>query len=487
MLYSMDLMVLNLAIPQLSLELKPSASELLWIVDIYGFFLAGALITMGTLGDRIGRRKILLIGSGVFAITSAIAAFSKSAEMLIFMRAVQGIAGATLAPSTLSLIRVLFRNPKQRAQAVGLWGTSFSIGGLIGPLVGGALIEHFWWGSVFLINVPFMIVLLLIAPKLLPEFKDENGGEIDLISAALSLTAILLIIFSLKKFAETGFQSLSVISLLAGLVLGAIFIRRQEHLEHPLVDVNLFKNFTFNTLILTNALTMSIFFGTFLFQTQYMQLVLGFSPLVAGLWSLPSTFAMILSSSLSPLLAKKIKPAYIMSFGLFLGTVAFFIISRVNGIQDLGLMIFGTVLQSFGAPPVLLFTTNMLVNSAPPEKAGAAAAISETGNEMGGALGIAILGSIGTFIYRREMTNAVLENINPEIKKTAATTLENAIEVAKSAGTAGDNIITQAKVAYTASFSSVMLIGAVVLAVLSFLVITKLRHVQLEAEHGEQS
>lgn len=487
MLYSMDLMVLNLAIPQLSLDLHPSASQLLWIVDIYGFFLAGSLITMGTLGDLIGRRKILLVGSSIFAVASAIAAFSRSAEMLIVMRAIQGIAGATLAPSTLSLIRVLFKNPKQRAQAVGLWGTSFSLGGLIGPLVGGALIEHFWWGSVFLINVPILILLLIIAPKLLPEFKDENGGKLDLLSAAVSLVSILLIVFALKKFAEVGFQAVAVISAIVGLALGGFFIRRQEQLEHPLIDVNLFKGFTFNALILTNSLTMSVFFGTFLFQTQYIQLVMGFSPLLAGMWSLPSTVAMIISSSLSPQLAKKIKPAFIMGFGLFLGAIGFIIISRVNGAQDLGWLILGSVFQSLGTPPVLLFTTNMLVNSAPPEKAGAAAAISETGNEMGGALGIAILGSVGTFIYRQQMSQIILGNINPGIKKVASTTLENAIEIAKSAGSASESLISQSKGAYTMAFSSVMLIGSAVLAMLSVLVIAKLHHVKLEDEHGDHS
>ncbi|RZA14990.1 MAG: MFS transporter [Proteobacteria bacterium] len=331
MIYSMDLTVLNLAIPQLSLALKPSASQLLWIVDIYGFFIAGSLITMGTLGDRIGRRKMLLIGAFVFALASAFAAFSKTPEMLIFTRALQGMAGATLAPSTLSLIRVLFRDPKQRAMAVGLWGTSFSAGGIIGPVVGGALIEHFWWGSVFLINLPIMILLLFVGPRLLPEFKDEAAGQIDIASAALSLVSILLVIFGLKKIAEDGLSSLPFVTIALGLILATLFIRRQKHLTSPLIDLKLFSSPTFDTLILVNAMTMFAFFGTFLFNTQYLQLVLGLSPLTAGLWSLPSSIGMIASSSLSPLLAHKIRPAIIMAIGLCMGVMGYALLASVGG------------------------------------------------------------------------------------------------------------------------------------------------------------
>ena len=183
LLYSMDLTVLNLAIPQLSVDLKPSAAQLLWIVDIYGFMVAGSLITMGTLGDRIGRRKLLLIGAAAFGLASVLAAFSTSAEMLIATRALLGIAGATLAPSTLSLIRNMFLDPKERSFAIGIWIASFSAGGAIGPLVGGLLLEHYWWGSVFLVGVPVMILLLMLGPFLLPEFKAPNAGRVDLASA----------------------------------------------------------------------------------------------------------------------------------------------------------------------------------------------------------------------------------------------------------------------------------------------------------------
>jgi DHA2 family multidrug resistance protein-like MFS transporter len=216
LLYSMDLMVLNLAVPHLSADLRPTSSQLLWIVDIYGFMIAGFLITMGTLGDRIGRRRLLLIGAAAFGVASVLAALSRSAEMLIAMRAVLGIAGATLAPSTLSLIRNMFHDPGQRTFAIGVWITSYSAGAAIGPLLGGILLQYFWWGSVFLIGVPVMVLLLVVGPVLLPEFRNPRAGRLDFLSAGQSLAAVLAVIYGLKRIAEDGPNWLSALFIAAG-------------------------------------------------------------------------------------------------------------------------------------------------------------------------------------------------------------------------------------------------------------------------------
>lgn len=485
MLYSMDLTVLNLALPQISADLKPSGSQLLWIVDIYGFFIAGSLITMGTLGDSIGRRKILFIGAIFFGLASVIAAFSKSAEALIMTRALQGIAGATLAPSTLSLIRVLFKDAQQRVMAVGLWGTSFSVGALIGPVIGGAMIEKFWWGSVFLINIPVMILLLMIGPKILPEYKNPNAGKVDLVSAGLSLIALLSMIFGIKKLAEHGLGLLSVLTIFFGFIFGILFVRRQKKLTSPLIDLKLFTNFTFNALLLTNALTMFALFGTFVFSAQYTQLVMGLSPFMAGIWSLASPIGFLISSLAAPQLAKRIRPAFIMAGGLVLAAIGFFLASQVHGPADLYLLVVSTIIFSFGSSPVLLFTTNMIVNSAPKEKAGTAAALSETGNELGGALGIALLGSFGTFMFKTSVLTTLPSSLFADYQQTATASLENALQIAKAAPSETGQILSELiQKAYTTAFDSVMLMSSLVLVCLTVLVLVKLRHLTLESENG---
>src|SRR5688572_923997 len=292
----MDLTVLNLAVPQLSADLRPSSSQLLWIVDIYGFLIAGALITMGTLGDRIGRRRLLLIGAVAFGAASVLAAFSTSAVMLIAARAVLGVAGATLMPSTLSLIRNMFHDPIQRTAAIGVWTTSFSVGGIIAPLLGGLLLEYFWWGSVFLVGVPVMLVLLAVGPVLLPEFRDPDAGRIDLVSAALSLLAILAVISGVKRIAEDGVGWLPAVSIAVGLAIGTVFMHRQRRLAYPLIDLQLFRAPAFSAALITNMLSFFVMFGAFYFVAQYLQLVLGLSPWRAGLWTVASSAVFIVGS-----------------------------------------------------------------------------------------------------------------------------------------------------------------------------------------------
>jgi DHA2 family multidrug resistance protein-like MFS transporter len=266
--YSMDLTVLNLALPRLSEDLEPSSSQLLWIVDIYGFLVAGLLITMGTLGDRIGRRRLLLIGAAAFGAASVLAALSTSAEMLIAARALLGVAGATLAPSTLALIRNIFADPKQRTFAIGVWITSFSAGAAIGPLIGGLMLERFSWGSVFLLAVPVMALLLAVGPRLLPEFSDPDAGRLDLTSAAASLIAVLAAIFGLKQIAQDGVTWIAVAALAGGLAVGAAFVRRQARLADPLIDLRLFRLPAFSGALVANTLGFFVNFGIAVFLAQ---------------------------------------------------------------------------------------------------------------------------------------------------------------------------------------------------------------------------
>ena len=474
MLYSMDLTVLNLAVPALSAALTPTATQLLWIVDIYGFMVAGFLITMGTLGDRIGRRRLLLIGATAFGIASVLAAFSNSAGMLIATRALLGIAGATLAPSTLSLIRNMFHDPGQRRAAVGLWITSYSVGAMIGPFLGGLLLQYFWWGSVFLIGVPVMILLLLLGPVLLPEFRDPNAGRLDLISAAMSLAAVLLVIYGLKQIAQDGFGWLPLTTIVAGLAVGLGFIRRQGTLAHPLMDLRLFRDPAFTAALTTYLLATFVAFGVYIFVAQYFQLVLELSPLEAGLWSLPWAGTFIVGSNLTPLFARRFGAVPVMVGGLLVAAIGFVLITQVPGTSGLAVLVAGSVIYSFGLAPVFTLTNDFIIGNAPPERAGAASALSETSSELGGALGIAILGSIGTAVYRGMMGERLPPGVPAEAAEAARNTLGGAVAAASEMATQPAAVLldsaregfTRAMVVSAALCAMVMLATAVLFAVL---------------------
>jgi DHA2 family multidrug resistance protein-like MFS transporter len=478
LLYSMDLTVLNLAVPALSADLKPSSSQLLWIIDIYGFMVAGALITMGTLGDRIGRRRLLLIGATAFGAASVIAAFSTSAEMLIATRALLGLAGATLAPSTLSLIRNMFHEPQQRTVAIGVWVTSYSVGGAIGPLLGGVMLQYFWWGSVFLIGVPVMLLLLLLGPVLLPEFRDPEAGRLDLFSAALSLAAVLSVIYGLKRIAEDGLAWLPAVSIVAGLTLGVAFLRRQRTLTDPLIDIRLFRIPAFSASLGTYLIGTFVAFGAYIFIAQYLQLVLGLQPLAAGLWTVPSMAGFIVGSMLVPMIARRVRPAYVMGAGLVLAAVGFGLLTRVDGASGLAVIVIGSVVYSLGTAPVVILATDLIVGAAPPERAGAASAISETSSELGGALGIAILGSIGTAVYRGVMTGGVPAGVPSRAAEAARGTLGGALGVAQQLPTeVGDELLGTAREAFVQALELMAAICATVAIVTAIIVMVVLRRV----------
>ncbi len=429
LLYVMDLTVLHLAVPALSADLQPSSAQLLWIIDIYGFMVAGFLITMGTLGDRIGRRKLLLIGAAAFGVLSLLAAFSTSAEMLIVSRALLGIAGATLAPSTLSLIFSMFLDPGQRARAIAVWISAFSAGSAIGPVLGGVLLEHFWWGSVFLLALPVMALLLVLGPRVLPEYRDPDAGPLDLVSAAMSLVAVLSVIFGLKQVAQDGIGLLPIASIVGGVIVTALFVRRQLVLVDPMIDIRLFRNPAFAAALVVNLLTLFVAFGYFLFVAQYLQLVLGLTPLEAGVWSVPSAIGFIVGSQLAPRLLRLARPAYVMAAGLVLAAVGLAILTQIGRVDSLAIVVASSVIISLGLGPVFGLTTELIVGSAPPERAGVASGISETGAELGGALGISILGSIGVAIYRDQVAN-LPASVPSEAAAVARDTLGGALTVA---------------------------------------------------------
>ncbi len=469
LIYSMDLSVLFLAIPSIVADLNPDPAQILWINDIYGFMVAGFLVTMGTLGDRIGRRKVLLFGAAAFGAASILAAFSTSASMLILARALQGIAGATIAPSTLSLIVNLFRNETERNRAIGIWGTAFSVGGLVGPLIGGVLLQHFHWGSVFLINVPIMAALLMSAPYFLPEFKNEEAGKLDFFSVALSLLAVLPVIYGLKEIAAYGLSSSPLVPIAIGLVFGWLFIRRQKSLDDPLIDLELFRLPAFNASLLVNLAGVFFVFGIFLFQNQYLQLVLGLSPLEAGLWSVAPSLVFTVMSLQAWRVTEKFGPVKSVIGGLVINAGGTAVMAVAALSQNLYGILAGSMLIAIGFVPAILTTTGLIVGAVPPERAGSASAISETSAEFGGALGVALLGSLGTFIYRAMMTSADFTGLSVDAAALSRGSLGAAVEEARKLNTMDAPWLLSAREAFADGFAISCFCASISLLLLAWL------------------
>jgi MFS transporter, DHA2 family, multidrug resistance protein len=482
LLVSMDLTVLHLAVPHISADLQPSSAQMLWIVDIYGFMVAGCLITMGTLGDRIGRRRLLLGGAAGFSAASVLAAFAVSPEMLIATRALLGLAGATLLPSTVALVRTMFVDPQQRAVAIGIWAAVFSAGTALGPVLGGVLLESFWWGSVFLLGLPLMAGLLALGPALLPEYRDPDAGRLDLRSAGLSLASVLSVIYGLKRIAEDGLAATPVLFIVAGLFVATAFVLRQRTLPDPLIDLRLFRIPAFSVSLAAGLLALFTWAGIYLFLAQYLQLVEGLSPLQAGVWLLPAAAGSIAGSMLAPALTSRLRPATVLAAGLWVAAVGFAVVTQVDTTSSLAILVTGSIVFSIGVASTVALVTDQVVGAAPPERAGAAAALSETGGELGLALGVAIMGSIGSAVYRGDLDNALPPGLPAGAQDAARDTLGGAIAVAgQLPETAAAGILDAAHDAFTHGLQVIAGISVLVAAVAGILVIVVLRRVRVDA------
>ncbi|AJD51395.1 MFS transporter [Thalassospira xiamenensis] len=486
LLIAMDMTVLHLAVPALTASLNPTSDQLLWIVDIYGFFIAGSLITMGTLGDRIGRRKLLMIGGGCFGAASVLAAFSDTPEMLIFARGVLGIAGATLMPSTLSLIRSMFHNDKERSFAIAAWMTTFMVGTAAGPLLGGLVLSYFWWGAVFLLNVPVMGLLLIVAPILLPEHKAKSFGRLDLFSAALSLGSVLAIIYGVKVIAAYGFGSDALSALVFGLLGAWVFIRRQRKLADPLLDLDLLKQKTIALPIVIQTAVIFAGMAYFLFLSQALQLVIGLTPIQAGLSMLPATVAGIVGSMGAPVLMGRFKPGQVMTGALILTAAGFGMLSWPGSVVSLYVLVAGATIFSLGITPVAMICTDMVVASAPSDRAGSAAAMSETSAELGGALGIAILGSVGTAIYRDVMIEAVPTGIGNEAADAIRSTLGGAVNALHDLPAAiSSDILPLARAAFTDGLQVISIICTILMVLSAIGTLFALRDVHCDTNNDD--
>ncbi|MER7999036.1 MFS transporter [Streptomyces sp. NPDC095613] len=400
LLVAVDATVLGLATPFLSEDLKPSGTQLLWIGDIYSFVIAGLLVSMGSLGDRVGRKKLLLCGAVAFGGVSVLTAYAATPEMMILARGLLGVAGATLMPSTLALIRTLFHDPRERSVAIGVWGAMASAGAAVGPVVGGFLLEHFWWGSVFLINLPVMALLVVVGIRTLPESRNPAPGPWDAPSVLLSLVGIVGVVYAIKEAAAHG----PVWSAGAAGALGAgalyAFVRRQLTLPSPLLDMRLFHRRGFSAAVLADLLAILGLSGLVFFLSQYLQLVQGRSPLEAGVAELPATVGAIVAGLIAGRVARRFSVRSVVSGGLAAIGVALAALLWLGVATSYPLL--GTVLLVVGVGAGFSFTVtaDVILSSVPKEEAGSASAVSETAYELGAALGIALLGSIVTGVYR---------------------------------------------------------------------------------------
>ncbi|PZG20066.1 MFS transporter [Nonomuraea aridisoli] len=477
LLVSMDLTVLFMAAPWISADLEPSGSGLLWIMDVYGFLMAGLLITMGTLGDRLGRRRLLMIGAAAFGAASLLAAFSTSTEMLIAARALLGIGGATLAPSTLALIRNMFHDAAQRRTAVAVWTGAFSVGTPLGSVVGGLLVEHFWWGSVFLPNIPVMALLLILAPLLLPEHTDPRPGRFDLLGAALSMAAILPVVWGLKKLAEDGLTTPPLIAIAVGLAVGHVFVRRQRAAAHPLIDVRLFARPAFSAAIGANVVLTVASAGVGMLVVQHLQLVLGYRPFVAALWMIPMVAAVMPGIALGTVIVRRLRPGPVIGAGLALAAAGFALLTRLDADDTVASLVTGYGVLGFGMGMAITLAYNLVVATAPPHKAGAAAALNETGTELGGALGIAVLGSIATAVYRRDIAAALPADLPPATADAAGSTLGAALSAAEHLpAQLADSVTTAATTAFTNGINVTAVVGAALLTLTAVVATLALRN-----------
>ncbi|QNE18844.1 MFS transporter [Kribbella qitaiheensis] len=476
LLVSMDVSVLYFAVPFISSDLGVSATQQLWIFDIYGFVLAGLLITMGSLGDRIGRRKLLIFGAIAFGLASVAAAYAQSPEQLIAARAVLGIGGATLMPSTLALIRNMFHDAGQRSKAIAFWSAIMMGGISLGPVLGGFLLEHFWWGSVFLINTPFMLLLLVLAPVLLPEFKTQAKGRFDLLSSALSLASVLPVIWGIKELAANGIETLPIVSIVAGLIVGFGFIQRQRTADHPMIELAMFRNRAFSGALAANTIGTLALVGNAVFMTQYLQLVLGMSPLKAALWSLVPSVAVGAAAPVGSVLAQRIDRAYVLGIGFVIGAAGFGVLTQMHVDSSLVVLLVGAGLLAAGLVMVMSLVTEAIVGAVAPERAGSAAALMETCSEFGGALGIAVLGSIGTAAYRGNLDSHLPSALPAGVADGVREGLPAASAIAAHLPTQlGNLVLDAARLSFSHSLNVVATVGAVLLAATAIAVTLLLR------------
>lgn len=468
LLVAIDNTVLAFALPQIAGALEPTGAQQLWMVDVYPLVLAGLLVPMGVLGDRFGRRRLLMIGAVGFGVVSVLCAFAPTAEWLIAGRALQGLFGATLMPSTMSLLRSLFLDRVQRRLAIAIWATGFSVGSAVGPSVGGLLLAHFWWGSIFLLAIPLLLPLLVLVPLLVRESRDAAAPRVDLVGIVLAMLTLAPFAAAIKHLATDGIDVVAIGLVALAAASGVLFVRRMDRAEHPMLDLALLRDRAFSTGVLVNLLSVVALVGFLFFLTQHLQLVVGMSTLEAALVLLPGTAAMILAGLGSVRLVRRIRQEVVMVGALVASTIAYVTVAVLGADISVAAIAAAFALLGAGIGAAETLSNDLVLASAPVDKAGAAAGVSETAYELGAVLGTAVLGGILTAVY--QATLVVPASIGAADAARAEETLSGGIHVADAVGgEAGAALAEAARHAFDAGVVWTAGAGAVLIAAAAFL------------------
>ncbi len=474
----MMLTILFLAAPSMAAESQPTSTQLLWILDIYGFVMAGLLVAFGVLGDRVGKRLLLTTGAVIFAAVSVVAALTSDPALMIVWRAVLGLAAAMMVPATLGLIFSLFTDARQRGVAIGVWAGGISAGVALGPLLSGVLLEAFSWQATFLVAVPVMVVVAIGAPLLLPEQRAAAAGRMDFLSAALLVASLLAVIYGIKRFATQESVGLSIAVFAAGALLGLWFVIRQLRAEQPLLDVRLFGNRTVSGALSVFLLSAAALGGVYFMFTQYLQQVQELSPLQAGLSILPAAAALIVVATVSPILARRFRPGNVIAVGLGIQAIGYLLFTQLDANTGLALVIASFVVVYPAVAPSMALTTDLVVGSVPPEKTGAASGLATTANDLGISLGVAIIGSIGVAAYRAQALAGLPADLPADASAMAGDSIDGAVNTAQQLpGALGQSVLDAAQDAFTSGLNTAAAVSAAIAALAAIIAATRLRHI----------
>lgn len=477
LLITIDGTVLILGLPAISAELSPTGVQQLWMIDVYSLVLAGLLVAMSTVGDRFGRRRNLFIGAAVFAIASVSGSLATEPWMLIAARALLGVGGAIMMPSTLSLVRNMFLDRQQRRYAMAIWAAMASVGAAVGPILGGWVINTFNWQAAFLMNIPVMLALLILGPLLLPESRNPELRKIDILSVVLSFAGMIGVVYAIKSLAGGKGIALGIAVLIAGLIALVLFVRRQLALPTPLMEVRLFKVPYFRGAVISDLLAIFAMVGALFALVQYLQLVLGLNPLQASLWLIPQAVLAAFAAFVAAALVKRVLPAYVIAAGLLIATVGFGLTLFLSPSSSPALISASLALVSLGAGMALALSNDIIMSSVKPERAGQAAATSETAYEVGTTLGTAVLGSVLVAWYSRAVSaGAGTLDLASEAVDGASSTMAEAILVASEiGGSVGAELLEIAERAFTEAIIVTGIAGAIVMIVAAIWSVVTLR------------